>query len=167
MSSINGNQFWKMRSKHGRDKLFETPELLWESACDYFQFCDDNPWVRTKTQSYDKGEFSGESLEEIPTQRPYSKKGLFVFIDCSDTWLTNFKKTASNDFLRVIERIENIIETQQWEGATVGAFNSNIIARTLGLKDSSDITTGGDKITDKNLSPEEIKQLADKLKNDY
>ena len=36
---------WMLRSKHGRDKLFATPELLWDAACEYFQWCDENPWV--------------------------------------------------------------------------------------------------------------------------
>ena len=25
------------------DKLFNTPELLWEAACEYFEWCVDNP----------------------------------------------------------------------------------------------------------------------------
>lgn len=146
MAFEKGNQFWKQRSKHGRDALFASPELLWESACEYFQWCDDNPWVKSKKQTYDKGEFSGETLEETPTQRPYSRGGWYLYIGASDNWLREFKKTAKDDFLRVIEQIENAIDTQQWEGATVGAFNANIIARTLGLKDHSDVTTKGKEV---------------------
>ena len=124
MAAPQGNQFWKNRSKHGRDKLFESPELLWESACEYFEWCDQNPWLSTKSSTTDKGNF----FEEKPTQRPYSRSGLFLYIKCSETWLTNFKKECSQDFLRVIEEIEKVIDTQQFEGATVGAFNANIIA---------------------------------------
>ena len=32
-----GNEWYKLRSKHGRDKLFTTPELLWEAECEYLQ----------------------------------------------------------------------------------------------------------------------------------
>jgi hypothetical protein len=35
-----GNEFWKLRSKHGRDKLFATPELFWQAALEYFQWND-------------------------------------------------------------------------------------------------------------------------------
>lgn len=28
MGAPKGNQFWKLRSKHGRDKLFSSPEIL-------------------------------------------------------------------------------------------------------------------------------------------
>ena len=44
MAAPKGNQFWKLHSKHGRDTLFSTPDLMWEAACEYFQWCDDNPW---------------------------------------------------------------------------------------------------------------------------
>ena len=142
MGAPKGNKFWKLRSKHGRDKLFESPELLWESACEYFEWCDENPWVKTKEVRTDKG----FTTEEIPTQRPYSRMGWHIYIGCSENWLSEFKKSASQDFLGVISEIENCIDKQQWEGASVGAFNANIIARTLGLKENIDTTTLGKEI---------------------
>ena len=35
--------------------------------------------------------------------------------------------------------MEETIETQQFEGACVGAFNANIIARKLGLSDKQEV----------------------------
>ena len=142
MAAPEGNQFWKLRSKHGRDKLFASPELLWDAACEYFEWCSDNPWVKEKTVVSEKGIIS----ESTPIERPFSRSGLFLYIGCSENWLSEFKKAASLDFLGVIEQIEKVIDTQQFEGATVGTFNSNIIARTLGLKDRSDITSDNEKI---------------------
>jgi hypothetical protein len=55
-------------------------------------------------------------------------------------------KTRSNDFLQIITRIEDIIYSQKFEGAAVGQFNSNIIARDLKLSDQTDITSGGEQI---------------------
>lgn len=161
MAAEKGSQWWKLRAKHGRDKLFETPELLWESACEYFQRCDNEPWIRTK-ETYNSEK--GSTTEEIPTSRPYSKSGLFLYIGCSDNWLREFKKTCDDNFLRVIEEIENIIYTQQFEGATVGAFNANIIARSLGLKEQIDQTTKGKEINQQQSLPiETINKLIDKL----
>jgi hypothetical protein len=154
MQFEKGNQWWKMRSKHGRDKLFASPELLWESACEYFEWCDANPWVSKKISENEKGEFS----ETRPTQRPYSLKGWFLYIGCSETWLINFKANCTSDYLRVIEEVEMVIAKQQWEGATVGAFKENIIARTLGLKDASDITTNGKELPANNVISVEIVQ---------
>lgn len=37
------------------------------------------------------------------------------------------------DLFEVITRIEEVIETHQFEGACTGVFNANIIARKLGL----------------------------------
>ncbi len=38
-------------------------------------------------------------------------------------------------FFEVITRADQIIDQHQFEGASVGAFNANIIARKLGLAD--------------------------------
>lgn len=35
MSAPKGNQFWKLRNRHGRSKRFASPEQLWEAACEY------------------------------------------------------------------------------------------------------------------------------------
>ena len=48
MAAPKGNQFWKLRSKHGRDKLFATPDLLWQAACEYFEWCDKHPWYKSE-----------------------------------------------------------------------------------------------------------------------
>jgi hypothetical protein len=142
MAPAKGTQFWKLRNKHGRKKLFETPELLWTSACEYFDWCDNNPILSTKSSSSTQG----TSTEEKEHQRPYTKQGLFFYLECSDDWLRNFRKTCNNDFLRVIEAIEQTIENQQVAHAMVGVFNANLVARLNGIKDHSDVTTNGKEI---------------------
>lgn len=157
---MKGNSFWKRRSKHGRDKLFATPEELLESAVNYFDWCDNNPWIEKKTISSK----DDDRIEEKPTARPYSRRGWYHYISCSESWLREFKKVCSEDFLRVIEEIENYIDNQQWEGATVGAFNANIIARTLGLRENIDNTTKGEKIeSSQKLTEAQIDKIIDKL----
>lgn len=140
MSAPNGNQFWKLRNKHGRDRLFESPELLLKSAYEYFQWCDDNPWtkIETTTRIVKKIPMSDEKV--IPTARPYTISGLCLYLDCNTQYFSQFKKNLTEsdidkDFSLVITRIEDIIYTQKFEGAAVGAFNANIIARDLGLSD--------------------------------
>lgn len=171
MAAPIGNQFWKCRSSHGRDKLFSTPELLWEAACEYFQWCDENPWttnkaiqkvVPVKRNKGKKVETINEELtqrEVIPTERPYSLSGFCIYVDASSMWWRNFKEQCKNnkdeDFLIVITRVEEIIRTQQFEGACVGAFNANIISRTLGLADKQEVdhTTGGKEFKGFNFLP--------------
>lgn len=141
MSAPEGNQFWKQRSKHGRDKLFASPELLWEAACEYFQWCSDNPW--------EKVDFKGKDADEvrIPTERPLTINGLCLYLGCNPAYFRNFKgqeRGKDKDFSAVISQIEETIYTQKFEGAAVGAFNANIIARDLGLADKQDHHHEGD-----------------------
>ena len=163
MSATKGNQFWKLRSKHGRDKLFETPELLLESAFEYFQWCDDNPLIKTESTKTDKGFIE----KEIPTPRPYTRDAFFLYIQCSSDWLRNFKKNCSDDFLRVIGDIEKTIDTNQLIGATVGYYNANIIARIQGLKEQTESTNLNINKEVKELSDEDIKRIDEALNNEY
>ena len=152
MAAPKGNKFWMLRSKHGRDKLFATPELLWEAACEYFQWCDENPWTTRKAIQGKKivTENQQQTQQEVtPTSRPYSLMGLCVYLGTCTSWWRSFRDDCTSkedeDFLAVIARVEETIKTQQFEGACVGAFNANIIARTLGLADKQEVdhTTQG------------------------
>lgn len=149
-----GNQFWKLRAKHGRDKLFATPELLWEAACEYFQWVDEHP-----LESYEQrkgnviipkghdGELP-DPIITIPRPRPYTLEAFCLYCQCSTGYFRAFKTTeaCTKDFLSVITHIEQTVYNQKFEGASSGLFNHNIIARSLGLRDGQDVTTDGEKI---------------------
>ncbi|MBK5721409.1 DNA-packaging protein [Dysgonomonas sp. Marseille-P4677] len=137
MAAPKGNKFWKLRSKHGRDKLFASPELLLEAAYEYFEWCDKNPWQ--KNEAVKSGNMAG-SIIKVPTQRPFSLSGLCNYLGCNQGYFYEFKTNCDKGFSDIITRIEELIEIQQFEGATVGAFNANIIARKLGLSDKQEIT---------------------------
>lgn len=140
MSAPIGNQFWKLRSKHGRDKTFSSPELLWESACEYFEATDARKWVRKDWVGKDAFEVQRE------TETPYTKSGLCLFLDCDWRTIESLKDDSNKDFLQIVTRIEQVIYTQKIEGASVGAFNASIVSRELGLADKADITTKGESI---------------------
>ena len=110
MAAPKGNQFWKLRSKHGRDKLFATPDLLWQAACEYFEWCDKHPWY--KSEAIKNGKSVGK-IVKIPTERPYSLMGFLVYIGTSPSYWYDFKAANHIDFSCVISEIEKIIETQQ------------------------------------------------------
>ena len=137
MSATKGNQFWKLRSKHGRDLLFESPELLWESACEYFDSVEENPFISEETTS----KISHVEHKEIRHKRPFTLHALCLYLDCSRNYFNMFKQTCDTDlkkdFLAVITRIEDVIYSQKFEGASAGLFNSNIIARDLGLAEKT------------------------------
>lgn len=141
MAAPEGNQFWKLRESHGRDLEYETPEAIWSEAAGYFQWCDSHPWykneqLKTPIKKKDKsGEEQITTFTQIPTARPYTLTGLCIYLGITlVTWKEYCKR---KDFTYITSHVEKIIETQQFEGAAVGAFNANIIARKQGLSDSS------------------------------
>jgi len=141
MAAPVGNQFWKLRSKHGRDKLFSTPDALWEAACEYFEWCDANPMIEV--------DFRGKDAVEVrlPKMRAYTWEGLELYLDIHR--LRDYKTNHTyKEFSPVIARITDIIYNQKFTGAAAGFLNPNIIARDLGLADKKDLThSGGVSIT--------------------
>jgi hypothetical protein len=128
-----GNQFWKLRSKHGRDTLFGSSELMWEAACEYFEWCENNSLMEVDFRGKDANEV------EIPKMRAFTMQGLCRYLDCDTSYFRKFKETASKDFFTVITRIEEAIYEQKFTGAAAGFLNANIISRDLGLIDKKDL----------------------------
>lgn len=140
MAAPIGNQFWKMRSKHGRDKLFASPQLLWEAACDYFEWCESNPLYETKAFA-----FQGMvTTEELPKMRAMTMSQLCFYLNCNEAYFRTFKAQLPDgevDFNTVIKDIEQIVFNQKFQGAAADLLNSNIIARDLGLTDKQEVKT--------------------------
>lgn len=139
MGAPIGNQFWKLRSKHGRAKLFETPELLWEAACEYFEWCEANPLIE-----YD---YRGGELVEIPKMRAFTMHGLCQYLNCNTLYFQNFKsqeRAKKEDFSIIITQIEETVYNQKFTGAAGGFLNANLIARDLGLTDKQEQRSTGE-----------------------
>jgi hypothetical protein len=132
MSAPKGNQFWKARSSHGRGKIFETPDELWDACCEYFEWVEENPLWEAKLVSY-----QGVSKEEIlPKMRAMTLDGLYFFLGISrSTWDLYQER---DDFIAVTTEAEHVIREQKFTGAAAELLNPNIIARDLGLKDKSE-----------------------------
>lgn len=141
MGAPKGNNYWQFRNKHGRGFIY-TPEAFWEEAVKYFEWMQNNVW--NKKEAIKSGQQTGD-LIDIPTQTPMSIESFCLFADIDRTTFLNYEsnKDPYKDFFQVTTRIRTIIESQQFEGATVGAFNPNIIARKLGLTERTDHTTNG------------------------
>lgn len=137
MPAPAGNQFWKLRSKHGRDKLFKSPKLLWEAATQYFNWIDGHPLYRA--EAIKSGADAGKIIK-VPVGRPYTLTGFLLYIKASEEFWREFKKASHEDFFGVITDVEKIMYTQKFEGAAIGAFNGNIISRDLGLADRRELT---------------------------
>ena len=147
MAAPIGNQFWKLRSKHGRDKLFATPTLMWEACVEYFEWCDSTPLLEATIQKR-KVSRDEEVIEQhnLPKMRAYTIQGLCLYLDCNVQYFNDFEKSLkgkndsiAKDFSAVITRVRETIYNQKFSGAASGFFNANIIARDLGLTDKKDI----------------------------
>jgi hypothetical protein len=151
MAAPAGNQFWKLRSKHGRDRLFQTADLLWEAACEYFQWCDENPFHKAEAKIVNIGDYQSQvEIVKLPVMRPYTLQGLCSYLDCNVDYFSHFETTIREnkdenkaaeyeDFRRVLTRIREVIYNQKYSGAASGFFNANIIARDLGLADKKEV----------------------------
>lgn len=133
MGAPKGHPMWGNPVK---PKKFKTPEDMWSKACDYFEWCKENPWV--KKDFIKSGEFAG-TIVEIETERPYTLEGFCIFANISLQTFYNYEsKEDYKTYFEIATHIRNVIRNQKFEGAAVGAFNHNIIARDLGLSDKKE-----------------------------
>lgn len=171
----NENDKWyKQEYKHvGRPKRFEHPEEMWNEAQDYFEEQSKRKWIRH--------DYKGKDAVHVhlPTSAPFTIEGFCHFLGVSTVYWRTFKsnlnknevKTVTEEvrteFLSVIARIEEIIFRQQYEGAAVGAYNGNLVARKLGLVDKQDVTSDGDRLTIKiEADTDEKKNAIDQIGED-
>lgn len=131
MAAPMGNQFWKARTKHGRDKIFSSGDALWEACCEYFEWVDDNPLYEDRLVT-----FQGMSSHEpVARMRAMTIEGMCLFLDIAPaTW---YQWRTVDDFSDVVTRAESVIRSQKFAGAAADLLNPNIIARDLGLKDTA------------------------------
>lgn len=150
------NQFWRNRSEHGRDLLFNSSKKLKKACTNYFNYVDGKSWDKIEVN---KSAIKTERLIKVPQAIPYTLSGLCLYLQTSSNWWKEFRKAkkATPDILAVIEWVEEVIETQNFTGAAVGAFNANIISRKLGLIDKiNNMVTDGDGNPLANMSDEDL-----------
>lgn len=143
------DDFWN--KKTGRKKIFETPDELWNACVEYFEY--------NSTRTINKVDFKGGFATRvvIPTPAPMSIEGLTIFLGVNNKYFYDFKEglkkgnPIDDQFSHIISTVEQIIFKQQYEGATSGMYNANIIARRLGLSDKKEIT-----VAEQPLFPDDI-----------
>ena len=154
-----------------------TPEQLWKGACEYFRWVDENPWkiveqkkavtritnAMAETLPSDEIEKLTNPIAEIPKQRPYTIEAMCRYLNISPDTFENYSKAVGYEtYFGTCRAIKEIINSQHLEGGMVGAFNSNIVTRKLGLAErySGDINLNMPKVevNDKETA-ESVKKL--------
>lgn len=132
----------EMVKRIGRPARFEKPEALLECFCEYVEFQRQHPWEVFNQQRGKRSgsEFKGEQRQLLRV--PCTLQGFIAFTGTGYRW-EDFKRhysKKSEQFSTVITRIENFVQADQLEGAIIGEFKENIVARLNGIKDGQDIT---------------------------
>lgn len=134
MAAPKGNQFWRVRSSHGRKPIFPDPDILWDACCEYFEWVEANPLWEDRVMSYQ----GVNTHEPVAKMRAMTVTGLCNFLDISLQAWTEYR--TRNGFGDVTTRVDQIIRDQKFAGAAADLLNANIIARDLGLADKSELT---------------------------
>lgn len=137
MAAPEGNQFWRMRSSHGRNPIFAEPDELWDAATQYFVWVEENPLREEKV-------FNGKDgivRADVAKMRAMTISGLCIFLDIGRSTWDEYR--SKEGFSEIVTRAEEIIRTQKFEGASADLLNANIIARELGLSDKKEVTGAG------------------------
>jgi len=138
-----------------------TPEQLWNGACDYFDWCENNPiiiieqskmpqrldasMIKTMKPAMVKA-FLKQTIE-MPHQRAYSIERLCIYLNISRETFDRYSKDEGFEtYYDVCRAIREIINNQHFEGGMTGTFNAGIVTRKLGLIDKKDMTSDGKQL---------------------
>lgn len=164
MAAEKGNQYYKLAKEAlGRPKAIETAEEFQEKFLDYVAWSEDNPILAKRASRREGGTTVNGTAKDPETRldseskrRPLSMYGLCAYLGLSRKWFEMRLKTLEEkgedrtkeeeDFFTAIIRAKNIIEMQQYDGASVGDFNATLTMRALGLGDKVDMTSDGKEI---------------------
>jgi hypothetical protein len=146
-----------------------TPEELCNKFNEYFEFMKTQTWH--KTDAIKSGDMAGETIF-IPIKTPLSRKSFCIFANISEDTLRNYasNKESYTQYFDLCTRALEIIDNNQIEGALVGIYNPNIVARLNGLTERVDNTTNGKDINNQpsinltNLSTDDLKSLLNESK---
>ena len=147
----------------GLHKTIESPEKLLEYFNQYKKNEEENRLFKI--------EYVGREGTRVdtPLHYPLTMEGFktWLFMNSIIADLSDYVKNKDNrydDFAPIITHIKNFIFAHNFKGASVQLLNPNLIARQLGIKDQSDITSGNEKISNNlTLTAEQAKQIAKDL----
>jgi len=150
MSAPKGNEFWKLRLKHGRDYKIATAKEIEDNFEEYANWIEDNQLIEVDFRGKDA------TKVQLPKMRAMTKEHFALACGLSGWDYLEKYKERGEDFKEIITRIEKFIYYQKFSGAAAGFFNANIIARDLGLKDQSDVNLNDQRKVVGDMFPDEL-----------
>lgn len=134
MAAALGNQYHKLRLKHGRDSIVTDANKLLENFEEYYQWIMDNP-ILVK-------DWVGKEAREVEKEiiMPILKPGLALKFGLKKWESVTALKEKGEDFMEIITHIESAIKNHNITYAAAGLLNSNIIARVESLSENSNVS---------------------------
>lgn len=133
--------FWKQSKEHvlnaarGRPQTYDNPEDLAIACVGYFDWCEQNVILEEVLVN-----FQGVTTRENKAHpMPMIIRGLCNFIGVNEATWRAWRQNRP-DLHATISWAEEVIYKQKFAGAASGQFNANLIARSLGLADKSELT---------------------------
>jgi hypothetical protein len=112
-----------------RENINFTPEELWGAVCEYFDWALENPLYSAQSNSY----LGNHEIVKIPRTRVFSKAGLASHLAITTV---QWKELGNRpEFAEVIDRAEQIIYLQKYEGAAAGILHTTMMMRDLGMEE--------------------------------
>ena len=134
MPAPKGNKF--AVGNKGTEKKF-TPQQWSDIIEEYFSFCDNNPLF--KNEALKSGDRAGEIIR-IPAARPYLIEGLCNYANIHPQTFYNYlEKEGYEEYFEITARARNRIFQQNIENGYIGAYDSNLVSRKLGLADKKEL----------------------------
>lgn len=137
------------------ERLYKSGEELWEAACGYFEWVEENPLKVEKV-------FQNQGVivrAETPKARVMTIQGLCLYLGISRDTFHKWSVATDTTLLQsACLTIREVIYAQKFEGAASDLFNPTVISRDLGLRDVKEVTgpNGGPvQMITTDMSPQE------------
>lgn len=155
-----GNDFWTLRLDMSEDGKSLSIDKVIKGAKEYTERC-----IKEKLYEVD---FVGKDAQEVlrPKMIVMTIYGLCHHLGISiQTWYNWKKDEANKKYFEVLTRIETSMKAYNIEGAAAGMLKDNLISRLEGLRDNTDMTTGGESFNDLSTMPtDELLKRAEAVK---
>lgn len=117
----------------GRPRNFNDPIEIWNLFLEYKKFCEENPRF-TYTASQGR-------LLQIPHIKPLTIDGFETFCYGKSLTISHYfenREGRYEDFCDIVTRIKKEIRGDQLEGAFIGQYSSNIVARLNNISEKTE-----------------------------
>lgn len=151
-----------LRSFNFSRKKYTSEE--WEQKLiEYFEFMKTQVWI--KNEAIKSGDLAGTTMQ-VETRTPLTRGNLCIFAGIDRDTLANYasNKEGYENHFGITKIALEIIDNDQIEGAMLGVYNTNLVARLQGIKEQTDHTTNGNdiqgtQINVKAISTQDLKDL--------